>query len=69
MEFKKDEIDRIHTIWIDESQDIDYISDVCEIEREKVMSILNYLQKEGKIKGFNLNESQILTFKDFTNDI
>jgi hypothetical protein len=69
MDFKKDEVDRVHSIWMDESQDIDYISDVCEMENEKVIDILTYLQKQGKIKGFNLNESQIISFKDFIQNL
>lgn len=64
MKFKKDEFDLVHSMWNDESQDIDYISLETGISRDTVLEILQSLSDQKKIKGFKMNENQIILFED-----
>lgn len=62
--FENDEIELIHSLWVDTSQDPEYISEETGIDIKKVMEILELLSKQGKIKNFKMDESKILLYEE-----
>jgi hypothetical protein len=62
--FKNDEIDTIHSLWMDTSQDPEFISQETGIELDKVLDILKFLSSKGKIKDFKIDESKILLYEE-----
>ena len=62
--FKNDEIDTIHSLWMDTSQDPEFISQETGIELDKVLDILKFLSSKGKIKNFKIDESKILLYEE-----
>ena len=71
MNFTTVEIEEVLNLYQDESQNPEYISESSGIEIDKVLAILNHLQKQGDITGFqkierkkNLNEDRILLFSE-----
>ena len=57
MNFTSIEKDLVQSNWIDVSQDPDFISQETGIDKDIVISILQKLSDEGRIEGFDLNES------------
>jgi hypothetical protein len=66
MDFNQDEIDLVHTMWANETQDEDVIASESGIKVDRVIGILELLSKQGKIKDFSL-EDEIITFKEMLN--
>ncbi len=66
MDFNQDEIDLVHTMWANETQDEDVIASESGIKVNRVIGILELLSKQGKIKDFSL-EDEIITFKEMLN--
>jgi hypothetical protein len=65
MSFNQAEKDIVQNHWIDISQDPDFISQETGLDKNQVLGILKLLSKEGRIEGFDLNES--LVIKKFNN--
>jgi hypothetical protein len=66
MDFNQDEIDLVHTMWANETQDEDVIASESGIKVNRVIGILELLSKQGKIKDFSV-EDEIITFKEMLN--
>ena len=66
MDVNQDEIDLVHTMWANETQDEDVIASESGIKVDRVIGILELLSKQGKIKDFSL-EDEIITFKEMLN--
>ena len=66
MDFNQDEIDLVHTMWANETQDEDVIASESGIKVDRVIGILELLSKQGKIKDFSL-EDEIITYKEMLN--
>lgn len=64
MDFKQDEIDLVHTMWANETQDEDVISSESGIKLDRVIGILNLLSEQGKIKDFLPEEKEVISFKE-----
>jgi len=71
MNFTTVEIEEVLSIFQDESQDPEYISESTGMEIEKVLSILNHLQSQGDIQGFNkierkmnISEDKVILFSE-----
>jgi hypothetical protein len=64
MDFKQDEIDLVHTMWTNETQDEDVISSESGIKLDRVIGILNLLSEQGKIKDFLPEEKEVISFKE-----
>lgn len=62
--FRNDEIDIIHSLWMDTSQDPEFISQETGINLDKVLGILEFLTAKGKIKNFEIDESKILLYEE-----
>lgn len=71
MNFTTVEIEEVLNLYQDESQDPKYIAESTGLEINKVVAILEHLQSQGDIQGFNkierkrnINEDRILLFSE-----
>ena len=68
MEFTSTEKDLVQNYWIDISQDPDFISQDTGIDKNIVLNILEILNRENKIQGFNREETtKVKSFKEMFN--
>lgn len=66
------EIEQVLEYWSDISQDVDLISRELEIDRVKVIEILEHLQMDGQIKNYKpmkMDEDRILKFNELVNEL
>lgn len=63
MDFGKDELDLVHSLWSDETQDEDVISSETGMPKDRVLKILQILSDQGKIKDF-ITEKEIISFNE-----
>ena len=67
MEFTNLELEEVMSLWQDKSQDPTWIAKDTGYDLERVLDILQYLQDEGQIEGFErpITEKKVLKFRDY----